>query len=232
MAELLGTYFFIFTGCAAISVNIDKNVITFPGIAVVWGLTLMVMIYSLGHISGAHLNPVVTIAFATIKKFQWKEVPAYGLVQVVGATLANGTVRLLFNGKHDHFVGNSPTGTDLQAFVVEFIITFYLMFVICGVATDNRAIGELAGLAIGATILLNMLFAGPISSASMNPARSLGSAIVWNKYEGIWIYIVAPIVGGVIGAWAYTLVRFTPKPVREITQSGSFLKGLGRNNSN
>ncbi|KAL5576995.1 hypothetical protein UlMin_018694 [Ulmus minor] len=225
MAELLGTYFFIFAGCAAISVNIDKNVITLPGIAVVWGFTLMVMIYSVGHISGAHLNPVVTIAFATIKNFSWKEVPAYVLIQVVGATLANGTVRLLFNGKHDHFVGNFPDGTNMQAFVVEFIITFYLMFVICSVSKYDRAIGELAGIAIGATLLLNVLFAWPISSASMNPARSLDSAIVWNKYEGIWIYIVAPILGGVIGTWANKLVRPNNKSVREITKCGCFHKG-------
>ncbi|EXB31120.1 Aquaporin NIP1-2 [Morus notabilis] len=228
VAELLATYFFIFAGCTSILVNIDKDkVITFPGIAVVWGLALMVMIYSVGHISGAHLDPAVTIAFATIKRFPWKQVPAYIAVQIAGATLANGTLRLLFNGKHDHFVGTVPSGSDLQAFVVEFIIAFFLMFVVCGVATDNRAIGELAGLAVGSTILLNVLFAGPISGSSMNPARSLGSAIVWNKYTGIWIYLTAPVIGCTCGAWAYSFIRFTEKPVREITKSGSFLKGLG-----
>ncbi|PON46952.1 Major intrinsic protein, partial [Parasponia andersonii] len=154
----------------------------------------------------------------------------YVLVQLVGATLANGTLRLLFlDGNHDRFVGTVPSGSDLQAFIVEFIITFYLMFVVCGVATDNRAVGELAGLAIGSTILLNVIFAGPISGSSMNPARSLASAIVWNRYSSVWIYLTAPVLGATFGAWAYSLIRLNDKPVREITKSGSFLKGFGRN---
>ncbi|PON46954.1 Major intrinsic protein [Parasponia andersonii] len=231
IAELFGTYFFVFAGCTSILVFKDRDqVITFPGIAVVWGLTLMVMIYAVGHISGAHLNPAVTIAFAAVKRLPWKEVPGYVVVQIIGATLANGTLRLLFlEGKHDHFVGTVPSGSDLQALVVELIISFYLMFVVCGVATDNRAIGELAGLAIGSTVLLNVLFGGQISGSSMNPARSLGSAVVWNKYTGIWIYLIAPVVGASAGAWAYNLIRLDNKPVREITKTGSFLKGFGRN---
>ncbi|KAL8468313.1 hypothetical protein ACS0TY_031522 [Phlomoides rotata] len=161
IAETLGTYFLIFAGCGAVVVNADKEkVVTLPGIAIVWGLVVMVMIYSVGHISGAHFNPAVTLAFASCKRFPWKQVPAYIAAQVVGATLASGTLRLLFSGPHDHFVGTTPQGTDVQSLVMEFIITFYLMFVISGVATDNRAIGELAGLAVGATILLNVMMAG------------------------------------------------------------------------
>ncbi|XAR66611.1 hypothetical protein NMG60_11012895 [Bertholletia excelsa] len=205
IAEILGTYFLIFAGCAAVVVNSDEDkVVTLPGISIVWGLVVMVMVYSVGHISGAHFNPSVTIAFATCKRFPWKQVPAYISAQVLGSTLASGTLRLIFNGKQDHFAGTLPSGSELQSFVIEFIITFYLMFVISGVATDNRAIGELAGLAVGATVLLNVLFAGPISGASMNPARSLGPAIVSNHYKGIWIYIVAPISGAIAGAWFTT----------------------------
>ncbi|TYJ13221.1 hypothetical protein E1A91_A10G036700v1 [Gossypium mustelinum] len=225
MAEVLGTYFLIFAGCAAVVVNVNnEKVVSLPGISIVWGLAVMVLVYSLGHISGAHFNPAVTIAFATCKRFPLKQVPAYVLAQVIGSTLAAGTLRLLFSGPHDVFAGTSPQGSDLQAFGIEFIITFYLMFIISGVATDNRAIGELAGLAIGATVLINVMFAGPITGASMNPARSLGPAIVSNHYKGIWIYLMSPTLGAVSGAWVYNMVRYTDKPLREITKSASFLK--------
>ncbi|RDX72848.1 hypothetical protein CR513_47613, partial [Mucuna pruriens] len=225
-AELVGTYFLIFAGCGSVVVNLDnEKVITQPGISIVWGLAVMVLVYSVGHISGAHFNPAVTLAHASTKRFPFKLVPAYVVAQVVGSLLASGTLRLIFSGKNDHFVGTLPAGSDLQSFVVEFIITFYLMFVISGVATDNRAIGELAGLAVGSTILLNVMFAGPITGASMNPARSLGPAIVHNEYRGIWIYLVSPTLGAVAGTWAYNFIRYTNKPVREITKSASFLKG-------
>ncbi|XWS15882.1 hypothetical protein CRYUN_Cryun34aG0040500 [Craigia yunnanensis] len=225
MAEVLGTYFLIFAGCASVVVNVNNDkVVSQTGISMVWGLAVMVLVYSVGHISGAHFNPAVTIAFASCKRFPLKQVPAYISAQVIGSTLAAGTLRLLFSGPHNVFAGTSPQGSNLQAFMVEFIITFYLMFIISGVATDNRAIGELAGLAVGATVLLNVLFAGPITGASMNPARSLGPAIVSNHYKGIWIYLTSPILGAVSGAWIYNMVRYTDKPLREITKSASFLK--------
>ncbi|GAB2299009.1 Aquaporin NIP1-1 [Dionaea muscipula] len=227
IAEVLGTYFLVFAGCAAIIVNSDKdNIITLIGIATVFGLAVMVMIYSVGHISGCHINPAVTIAFAVCGRFPWKQVLPYVASQILGSILASGSLRLIFNGKENSFAGSSPAGSDIQSVVIEFITTFYLMFVISGVATDNRAIGELAGLAIGATILLNVIISGPVSSASMNPARSLGSAILWNRYKGIWIYFVGPISGAICGAWVYNLIRFTDKPLREITKSGSFLKSM------
>ncbi|KAJ7968787.1 Aquaporin NIP1-1 like [Quillaja saponaria] len=232
LAEVLGTYFLIFAGCAAVVVNSDENkVVTLPGIAIVWGLAVMVLVYSVGHISGAHFNPAVTIAFATTKRFEWKQVPAYLSAQILGSTLASGTLRLIFQGNQNQFAGTLPSGSDLQSFVVEFIITFYLMFVISGVATDNRAIGELAGIAVGSTVLLNVMFAGPITGASMNPARSLGPAIVHTKYNGIWIYLIAPTLGAIAGAWVYNVIRYTNKSVREITKSASFLKEAGRNSS-
>ncbi|XP_073116566.1 aquaporin NIP1-1-like isoform X2 [Elaeis guineensis] len=231
LAEVFGTYFLIFAGCGSVTVNLSKGTVTFPGICIVWGLVVMVLVYSVGHISGAHFNPAVTIAFATCRRFPWKQVPAYILAELMGSTLASGTLRLLFGGKRELFPGTIPAGSDVQSLVLEFIITFYLMFVISGVGTDKRAVGELAGLAVGATVLLNVLFAGPISGASMNPARSLGPAIVFNRYESIWVYMVGPICGAVTGAWAYNLIRFTNKPLREITRSSLFLKSSGRNNS-
>lgn len=229
VAEVFGTYFLIFAGCGAVVVNKgEKTVVTLPGIAITWGLAVMVLVYSVGHISGAHFNPAVTIAFATCKRFPWKQVPAYVIAQVLGSTLASGTLRLLFQGHQNQFAGTLPNGSDAQSFVLEFIITFYLMFVISGVATDNRAIGELAGLAVGSTVLLNVMFSGAISGASMNPARSLGPAFVHKEYRAIWVYILAPISGAIAGAWVYNLIRFTDKPLREITKSGSFLKSSRR----
>ncbi|KAF3600922.1 hypothetical protein F2Q69_00033464 [Brassica cretica] len=160
MAEILGTYFLIFAGCASVAVNAqhDKTV-THPGIAIVWGLTVMVLVYSLGHISGAHFNPALTVAFASCGRFPLKQVPAYVISQVIGSTLAAATLRLLFgldqdvcSGKHDVFVGTLPAGSDLQSFVIEFIITFYLMFIISGVATDNRAVRNLASIAEKKTV--------------------------------------------------------------------------------
>ncbi|XP_039168194.1 aquaporin NIP1-1 isoform X1 [Eucalyptus grandis] len=174
IAEVFGTYFLIFAGCGSVAVNLDYDkVVTLPGISIVWGLAVMVLVYSVGHISGAHFNPAVTIAFATCKRLPWKQVPPYILAQVLGSTLANGTLRLLFTGKLNHFLGTQPAGSDVQAFVFEFIITFYLMFVISGVATDNRAIGELAGLAVGATVLLNVMFAG--NGSIYESGKELGS---------------------------------------------------------
>lgn len=143
LAEIFGTYFLIFAGCASVTVNLSKGMITFPGVCIVWGLAVMVMVYSVGHISGAHLNPAVTVAFATCGRFPWKQVPAYTLAQLLGATLASGTLRLMFGGRHEHFPGTIPAGSDVQSLVLEFIISFYLMFVISGVATDNRAVSAL-----------------------------------------------------------------------------------------
>ncbi|TKY60078.1 Nodulin-26 protein [Spatholobus suberectus] len=228
VAEVVGTYFLIFVGCASVVVNKNNdNVVTLPGIAIAWGLVVMVLVYSVGHISGAHFNPAVTIAFASTRRFPLMQVPAYIAAQLLGSTLASGTLRLIFMGRHDQFSGTLPSGSDLQAFVLEFIITFFLMFVISGVATDNRAIGELAGIAIGSAILLGVIIGGPITGASMNPVRSLGPAFVHTEYRGIWIYLLAPVLGAVAGAWVYNIIRYTDKPLREITKSASFLKGRG-----
>ncbi|URE40011.1 Aquaporin [Musa troglodytarum] len=195
--------------------------VTFPGICITWGLVVMVMIYSVGHISGAHFNPAVTTTFTILKQFPFK--------QLVGAILASGALYLLFDPKAEHFYGTTPVGSAVQSFVLEIIISFLLMFVISGVATDTRAIGELAGIAVGSTILLNVLVAGPISGASMNPARSIGPAVVMRNYKAIWAYVLGPMIGTLAGGFTYNLVRYTDKPLREITKSSSFLKSLSRN---
>ncbi|CAI9783777.1 unnamed protein product [Fraxinus pennsylvanica] len=234
IAEFMGTYLMLFAGFAAGVVNRDKeDALTFPGVAILWGLDVMVMIYTVGHISGAHFNPAVTIAFAACKRFAWKHVPAYITVQLLASTLASATLVLIFDREKGHVVGTFPIGSNKQSLEVEFIITFYLMFAVRGVATDDRAVisftsapfhykGELAGLTLGATVTINTLFAGPISGASMNPARSLGPAMVFNQYKGIWIYIVGPITRAIAGAWFYDVIRLTDKPCHGIIRNKSF----------
>lgn len=225
IAEIIGTYFVIFAGCGSVAVNkLYGGTITFPGICVTWGLIVMVMVYSVGHISGAHFNPAVTITFAIFRRFPYWQVPIYIVSQLVGSLLASGTLALMFDVTREAFFGTTPAGSDLQSFVMEIIITFLLMFVISGVATDNRAVGELAGIAVGMTIMLNVFVGGPISGASMNPARSLGPAIVKGVYTGIWVYIVAPLIGAIAGGFTYNLIRFTDKPLVELAKSSSIVK--------
>ncbi|KAL5553400.1 hypothetical protein UlMin_040801 [Ulmus minor] len=231
IAEVIGTYFLIFAGCGAVAVNKIYGSVTFPGICVVWGLTVMIMVYAVGHISGGHFNPAVTITFAIFRQFPPRQVPLYILAQMLASILASGTLCLLFDVTEKSYFGTVPVGSNVQALVFEIIISFLLMFVVSGVATDNRAIGELAGIAIGMTILVNVFIAGPVTGASMNPARSIGPAIVMKIYKGLWIYIVGPIIGTILGGFAYNLIRFTDKPLREITRSSSFLKTLSRSNT-
>uniref|UniRef100_A0A0E0MST3 Uncharacterized protein n=1 Tax=Oryza rufipogon TaxID=4529 RepID=A0A0E0MST3_ORYRU len=235
LAEILGTYFMIFAGCGAVVVNQSTGgAVTFPGICAVWGLVVTVLVYSVSHISGAHFNPAVTVAFATCGRFRWKQVPSYVVAQVLGSTMASLTLRVVFVGggggaRGEHlFFGTTPAGSMAQAAALEFVISFFLMFVVSGVATDNRAIGELAGLAVGATVAVNVLFAGPVTGASMNPARSLGPAMVAGRYGGVWVYVAAPVSGTVCGAWAYNLLRFTDKPLRDIANTASFLRRSSR----
>ncbi|VVB02628.1 unnamed protein product [Arabis nemorensis] len=232
IAEMIGTYFIIFSGCGVVVVNkLYGGTITFPGICVTWGLIVMVMIYSLGHISGAHFNPTVTITFAIFRRFPWYQVPSYIGAQLAGSLLASLTLRLMFNVTREAFFGTTPADSPIRALVAEIIISFLLMFVISGVATDSRAIGELAGIAVGMTIMLNVFVAGPISGASMNPTRSLGPAIVMGVYKGIWVYIVGPFVGVLAGGFVYNFIRFTDKPLRELTKSASFLRATSPNNN-
>ncbi|CAH9081600.1 unnamed protein product [Cuscuta europaea] len=173
-------------------------------------------------------EPATSIAILSLLSRDSVKVPMYILGQLVGSILASGTLYVLLGVKSEAFFGTLPAGSDIQSFIIEFIMSFLFMFVISGVATDNRAIGELAGIAIGMTILISVLVAGPISGASMNPARSLGPAIVMHKYKSIWVYIVGPIMGTTAGGFTYNLIRFTEKPLRELTRSGSFLKSLSR----
>ncbi|KAK9194457.1 hypothetical protein WN944_005164 [Citrus x changshan-huyou] len=207
IAELIGTYFIIFAGCGAVAVDKIYGKVTFPGVCVTWGLIVMVMIYSLAHISGAHFNPGVTIALAIFRQFKWRQVPLYIVAQVVGSLLASGTLSLMLDVTPQAYFGTVPVGSNAQSFVAEIIISFLLMFVISGAVTDDRAIGQFGGVAVGMTIMLNVFVAGPISGASMNPARSIGPAIVKHKFRGIWLYIIGPVIGTVTGGFAYNLIK-------------------------
>jgi aquaporin Z len=198
VAEILGTFAMVFCGTGAIIINQQTNgAITHVGVAITFGLIVMAMIYALGNISGAHLNPAVTIAFTLAKKFEVKQVAPYIISQLFGASLASLVLKYLF--PTNEFLGATiPTGTALQSFILEFILTFFLMLVIINVATGSKEQGMFAGLAIGSTVLLEAMFAGPICGASMNPARSLAPAIVSGHTEHLWVYISATILGAAL----------------------------------
>ncbi|GMY06102.1 aquaporin NIP6-1 [Fagus crenata] len=207
-AEFIGTLILIFAGTATAIVNQKTHGSeTLLGCAASTGLAVMIVILSTGHISGAHLNPAVTIAFAALKHFPWKLVPMYIGAQVTASLCAAFALKWIFHP----IMGGSvtvPSGAPYgQAFALEFIISFNLMFVVTAVATDTRAVGELAGIAVGATVMLNILIAGETTGGSMNPVRTLGPAIAANNYKAIWVYMTAPILGALCGAGTYTAVK-------------------------
>ncbi|KAG1362242.1 Aquaporin NIP3-1 [Cocos nucifera] len=208
-AEFVGTFILIFGATAAPIVNQKHNgAETLIGNAACAGLAVMIVILSTGHISGAHLNPSLTIAFACLRHFPWVQVPAYITAQVSASICASFALKAIF---HPFLSGGVtvPSVSTAQAFFLEFCITFNLLFVVTAVATDTRAVGELAGIAVGATVMLNILVAGPSSGGSMNPVRTLGPALAAGNYRQIWIYLVAPTAGAIAGAATYTLVKLT-----------------------
>lgn len=209
-AEFVGTYALVTAGCGAIMVNALTGSLTHVGVALTFGLIIMVMIAATGHISGAHFNPAVTVAFALTRHFAWKDVPVYIGSQLAGAIVGALTLRLLF-GPIAHLGATLPGGSALQSLGLETLLTAVLMFVIIAVATDTRAVGQLAALAIGAAVALDALWGGPISGASMNPARSLGPALVAGVWSDQWIYLVGPLLGACLGAGIYQLLRAYPR---------------------
>lgn len=220
IVEFIGTFFLVFIGTGAIIVNeISNNAIGHLGIAFAFGLVITVMIYACGHISGAHFNPAVTIAFIVSGDFLLNNVIQYLISQVLGAISASLLLKLLF-GNILYLGSTLPTLPNGNAavpvsFIMEFVFTFCLMFVIMSVSTDSRAEGSFAGLAIGFTVFLGALVAGPISGGSFNPARSIGPAIVSGCYEHLWLYIVTPILGAICASLCYKyLGNFTSMNVK------------------
>lgn len=208
LAELIGTFALVFCGTGAIVINEQSNgAVTHVGIAITFGLIVMAMIYALGDISGAHLNPAVTIAFAIANKFQIKQVLPYIISQLAGAFLASAVLTYLFPANET--LGTTlPAGSVMQSFILEFILTFFLMLVIINVATGSKEQGMFAGLAIGSTVLLEAMFAGPVCGASMNPARSISPAVVTGHAEHLWIYIAAPIAGAAFAVLMFKILHY------------------------
>ena len=205
-AEALGTFALVFFGAGAIMVAAKYGSFGQLGIALAFGLAVAAMIYALGHISGAHINPAVSFAFALSRHFPWRHVGAYWIAQCCGAIAAALLLRASL-GDIANVGATQPSGSDAQSFLWEVVLTFFLMLVIMAVATDIRAVGEAAAIAIGGTVALGALVGGPVSGASMNPARSLGPALAAGELDALWIYLLAPLVGAALGAVAYQLLR-------------------------
>ncbi|KAL2900969.1 putative aquaporin NIP5-1 [Bienertia sinuspersici] len=206
-AEFIGTFILVFSAAGGPIVNQKYNGIeTLLGNAACSGLAAIIAILSVGHISGAHINPAVTLAFAVFRHFPWAQVPIYIVAQVGGGISAGFVLKLAY---HPFMSGGGtvPTAGFGQTFLLEFVATFFLMFVITAVATDTRAVGEFAGFAIGTAILLDILLIGPGTGGSMNPARTLGPAIAAGRYHGIWIYMLAPSMGALLGAASYSVIK-------------------------
>jgi aquaporin NIP len=206
-AELVGTALLVCFGPGSAVVSAYRDgAFTIEGIAAANGIIILALIYAVGHVSGAHFNPGVTIAFAVFRHFQLRDVLPYIGAQVLGGIAGAALLWALFGDAIESAV-TGPSGTDAQAFSFEVLLTFLLMFVITAVATDSRAVGQSAALAIGATVGLDVLIGGPISGGSMNPARSLGPALVAGQLSDVWIYLIAPPLGALLGAFTYTIVR-------------------------
>jgi MIP family channel proteins len=206
-AEFVGTFGLVFAGTGAIIINtVTGGTVSHVGVGLTFGLIIMVMIYAFGHVSGAHFNPAVTLAFAAGRHFPWLLVPQYWAAQLAGGITASLLHRALF-GDVAHLGTTLPLGSASQSFGLEIILTLLLMVVITSVATDTRAVGQAAAIAIGGTIGLEALFAGPISGASMNPARSLAPAIVSWTWQDQWLYVAGPAIGAVAGVLLYNWIR-------------------------
>jgi MIP family channel proteins len=208
-AEFIGTFALVFAGCGAIMVDAKTGALGHVGVAISFGLVIMAMIYAVGHISGAHFNPAVTFAFALSRHFPWSRAIAYWCAQVLGALVAALLLRGSL-GNIAHVGATLPSGSQGQSFLWELVLSFFLMFVIMAVATDTLAVGEAAAIAIGGTVGLDAMFGGPISGASMNPARSFAPAVVSGDLHALWLYLLAPPVGAALAALTYQLIRSGP----------------------
>jgi aquaporin NIP len=205
VAELMGTFILVFCGTGAMVIDQQTGgAVSHVGVAITWGLTVMSLIYSMGNISGCHINPAVSIAFALAGRFNARELPAYVISQLLGALMASLILKLLFPAS-PLLGATSPAGSVMQSFVLELLLTFILMLVIMNVAHGSKERGQFAGIAIGAVVGLEAMFAGPICGASMNPARSFAPGVVSGHLQHLWIYLIAPIAGAALAipVWKY-----------------------------
>jgi aquaporin NIP len=208
LAEGLAAFALVFAGCGAIVANtVHAGALGGIGVSATFGLVIMAMIYATGHLSGAHINPAVTIAFTLTRHFPLKDALAYVAAQLAGATAGALLLLAAWSDKPAQLGATLPTVGTGTALLYEAVLSAFLMFVIVAVATDTRAVGAAAALAIGGTVGLDALFGGPITGASMNPARSFGPALASGTWHDFWIYVVGPVLGASLGALAYQLVR-------------------------
>ncbi|WP_228030709.1 MIP/aquaporin family protein [Gimesia benthica] len=206
-AEIFGTFILLFCGAGAIVTNqVSEGTVTHVGIALVFGLVVTAIIYAIGEISGAHINPAVTIAFWVGKRFPGNQVLPYIICQIIGALAACLLLKITFPGLTNYGM-TLPAGTEIQSLILEAVLTWILMFVVLCVSTGAKETGILAGVAIGAVIALEAMFAGPICGASMNPARSLAPALVSGHLESLWLYLIGPTAGAVLAVPSLWLVR-------------------------
>lgn len=207
ISELLGTFILVFVGTGCVVVNQQTNgALGLPGIAMVWGLVIIAMVYAFGDISGTHLNPAVTIAFAVDKRFEWKEVPAYLGSQLTGALVASFVLHYLFPDNKTLGL-TQPSGSEMQSLILEIIMMFILMMVILRVSVGAKEKGITAGIAIGGTVWLLVLFGGPISGTGLNPTRSIAPAIVTGNFQSLWLYIVAPLAGAIAAVFVHKVIH-------------------------
>jgi aquaporin NIP len=207
VAEAIGTFALVFAGTGAIVINhVSGGAITHVGIALTFGLVIMSMIYAVGDVSGAHFNPAVTIGFWLSRRLPGRDVPFYLLSQVAGAFAASALVRALF-GNTAALGTTMPAGPPMQSFVLETVLTAMLVFVILCVSTGPKEVGVMAGIAVGGVIALEAMFAGPITGASMNPARSLAPAVVSGHLQSLWVYLAAPVLGAALAVPCWRLTR-------------------------
>ncbi|WP_431158185.1 MIP/aquaporin family protein [Winogradskyella poriferorum] len=209
LAEGIGTFSMVFCGCGAMTVNeITNGEIGHIGIAIIWGLIVMAMIYAFGEISGAHFNPAVTIGFAVSGKFNWNKVPLYVSAQILGALLAIVILWILFPESESYGHTYPRDGfAPYKAFILEALLTYFLMLVIINVSTGSKELGTMAAIAVGSVILLEAMFAGPITKASMNPVRSIAPAFISGNLEHLWLYITAPILGALFAVYTALVLR-------------------------
>jgi aquaporin Z len=207
IAEFIGSFALVFCGTGAVVVNeLHNGIVTHVGIAITFGLIVMAMIYTFGDKSGAHFNPAVTIAFAVHKVFPLRQVAPYVFSQFTGSLAASLVLRVMFPASR--FLGATlPSGSSLQSWVMELFLTLFLMLTILSVSEGGRERGLFAGLAVGSVVLLEAMFAGPVSGASMNPARSLAPAVAAGHLEGVWIYLTAPVAGSLAAVIIHRLIR-------------------------
>jgi len=212
-SEALAAFALVFAGCGAIVANAQYDgALGAVGVSIVFGLIIMVMIYATGHLSGAHINPAVTIAFTLSRHFPARDAAAYVAAQLIGAVLAALALLAVWPDQPGDLGATVPTVGAGSAFVYELVLTAFLMFVIMAVATDTRAVGAAAAIAIGGTVGLDALFGGPVTGASMNPARSFGPALVTGEWSDFWLYVVGPLAGAALGTFAYQAVRGDSRP--------------------